>query len=150
MSLLVGIGRLQVPAGMVGVPDMMPDAGSTATPGGRFVALHVYGAEPPEACNEPENAVPIVPAGSDVVVMVGGGALAEYNVRVLESVCPIPSSIWTVNVDVAEALGVPEITPVEGSSTRPDGRAPLVTLHVYGGTATVCRPVLSEYCRVAV
>ena len=70
-------------------------------------------------------------------------------------VCPNASVTFTVNVEEAAVVGVPEMMPVEELSERPAGREPLVTLQVYGAAATCdpswplrLKPVLREYCSV--
>jgi hypothetical protein len=40
------------------------------------------------------------------------------------------SATFTVKLDVPAAVGVPEITPVEGESESPAGNAPVNMLHV--------------------
>jgi hypothetical protein len=72
------MGQLQVPAGIVGVPDMAPVFGSTAIPEGKFEALQVKGGTPPDVWNESEKAVPIVAGVSDVVeIETAGGTCAN-------------------------------------------------------------------------
>jgi hypothetical protein len=42
------------------------------------------------------------------------------------------SATWMVNVEVPRVVGIPEIIPLLGSRLNPAGKAPLLTLHVYG------------------
>jgi hypothetical protein len=72
---------------------MTPDAASTVTPLGRFVALQVYGAEPPLASNVPVKVEPIVAGASEAVMIEGGVAFVTNKVNATLSVCPIPSAI---------------------------------------------------------
>ena len=44
----------------------------------------------------------------------------------------LASVTFTVNDEVPDAVGVPEIAPVEAFSDRPAGSEPLLTLHEYG------------------
>jgi hypothetical protein len=44
------------------------------------------------------------------------------------------SATFTVKLDVPAVVGVPEITPEEEESESPAGSAPVMMLHVYGGT----------------
>ena len=46
---------------------------------------------------------------------------------------PLLASVTlTVNEEVPDAVGVPEIAPVEALSVSPAGSEPLLTLHEYG------------------
>lgn len=73
----------------------------------------------------------IVPCGRLVVVMVSGG-LVTVMLRlavVLAGVGVWESVTLTVKLVVPTAVGIPEITPVEGFRVRPAGRLPTI-LHV--------------------
>jgi hypothetical protein len=48
------------------------------------------------------------------------------------AVC-VPALAWTVKLQVPDAVGVPEITPVLALSASPEGRAPLEIVQVSGG-----------------
>jgi hypothetical protein len=63
-----------------GVPDIVPPTDSV-NPEGSVPAdiVHVYGGDPPEAASACEYAVPAVPAGSDVVVIVKAGLIVSDN-----------------------------------------------------------------------
>ena len=47
--------------------------------------------------------------------------------------CIFESVTWTVKLELPEAVGVPEITPVSLLSDRPVGSEPLTIDQVYGG-----------------
>jgi len=75
-----------------------------------------------------------VPPGSgEVVVIVGGEGGWITIARACLACCPPLSAIWTVNDDVPEAVGVPEITPVAGSRFRFCGSVPVTMLQLSGG-----------------
>ena len=65
-----------------------------------------------------------MPSASDVVVMESGGGLFIIKDRAVESVLE-PSFTWTVKLKVPVAVGVPEISPVEGVSESPAGSEPM-------------------------
>ena len=74
--------------------------------------------------------MPITPAGNVVVVTDRAGfttmlrfAVAVFAVGVSESVTV------TVKFAVPEAVGVPEMAPVEALRVRPAGKLPVVTVH---------------------
>ena len=72
------IGIDQVPARMTGVPERVPDELRVTPSGNGVVALHVYGADPPDASNVPETDEPMVATGREVVVMeTEGGTWAK-------------------------------------------------------------------------
>jgi hypothetical protein len=77
--------------------------------------------------------VPAVPPGSDVVVTVGGWAAATT--AMFNAFVPVlfaESVTCTVNDAVPAAVGVPEITPVDATRLIPAGKAPALTLQLYG------------------
>ena len=57
-----------------GVPEIAPVAGVRLSPAGSepVLTLHVTGGVPPLVCRDAEYEVPVVPAGSDVVVITSG------------------------------------------------------------------------------
>ena len=74
--------------------------------------------------------MPITPAAKVVVVTDKAGfttmlkfAVAVFAVGVSESVTV------TVKFEVPEAVGVPEITPVDALRSRPEGKLPVVIVH---------------------
>jgi hypothetical protein len=116
-----------VPA-LVGVPPSVP-APLIVIPGGRPVAVQLYGVAPPCACMvTPEYARLTNPAGSDAVVMVRAETMVIVNV--FEAVCcgAELSVTVTFNVYVPAVANVPEIVPPV--KVIPAGR-PLMD-HVYG------------------
>jgi hypothetical protein len=75
-----------------------------------------------------------VPAGNEEVVMLKAGALiANDNCAVAET--DALSVTFTVKLDDAALVGVPDIVPPESPS--PAGRDPVETDHVYGGDPPV-------------
>ena len=114
----------------VGVPlTMQPDS---ERPAGREPVIEqAYGVVPPAAVIEALYAIPTVPLGRTLVRLRG-----ELMVMDTAAVAAAPglSFTWTVKFDVPCAVGVPEITPVDGEMERPAGRDPAVMLHEYGVT----------------
>jgi hypothetical protein len=95
------------------------------------VTVHVYGDVPPDADSVALNAVPTRPGGSDVVVIVNSAG-AIVSVIFAFVLCEGLLESLTVNVNaaaLAEAVGVPEITPVPALRARPRGSPPPVNLH---------------------
>lgn len=128
----------------VGVPLMAPLA-LRVKPAGSAPALtdHVYGGVPPLAprfCGP--YFVPAVPAGSEVVVTLGGAGAGLMTIwrgcvpdRFAESVA------LTVKLNVPDAVGVPVIAPLL-ARVKPAGSAPALTDHEYGGVP----PVALRFC----
>ncbi len=76
-----------------------------------------------------EYAVLAVPAGSEAeTVNVGGAGAAMTSERETDLVCAgLPASVTVaVKLDVALAVGVPEMRPVPAIKVRPAGRLPAV------------------------
>jgi hypothetical protein len=71
----------------------------------------------------------------EMVTETGGGAAAMAIESCFVPVCGVAEESLTcaVKVNVPETLGVPLIAPVELFSDNPPGRAPAVTLQLYGG-----------------
>ena len=140
-----------VPA-VVGVPEITPVDAARLKPAGSDPALtlQLYGAVPPLACSVVEYAVPAVPPGSDTVVTVGGWAAAAT--AILNAFVPVPfaaSFTCTVNDTVPAVVGVPEITPVDGTRLKPAGSDPALTLQLYGAVPPLACSVV-EYAVPAV
>jgi hypothetical protein len=70
--------------------------------------LHTYGVAPPEPDRFAEYAVPTMPFGNDVVLIISGAVTVNVKLRVAEEA---PSVTETVNVAVAAPLAAPEIMP---------------------------------------
>ena len=68
-----------------------------------------------------------MPSASDVVVIVTAGSMVILNGCVAEFV--EASVTCTVKFGFAEAVGVPEITPVVALSESPAGRLPAIIDH---------------------
>jgi hypothetical protein len=91
----------------------------------------LYGVVPPLACNVVEYVVPTVPAGSEVVVTVGGCAAAATAIlSAFVAVLLAASVIFTVNEMVPAVVGVPEITPAEAARLNPAGNVPVLRLQL--------------------
>jgi hypothetical protein len=77
-SVTLGV-KLNVPA-VVGLPEIVPVAAASVRPAGSApeLMLQLCGVVPPLACSVVEYALPTVPPGSNVVVIVG----SEVTVRV--------------------------------------------------------------------
>jgi hypothetical protein len=74
-----------------------------------------------------------LPVGNDVVVIVTKPSMAMLNGAEVPVAGGISeSATWTVNVEGPKVVGIPEIIPLLGSRLNPAGKAPLLTLHVYG------------------
>ena len=122
----------EVPA-VVGVPEIAPVDAVKLKPAGNVPALtlQVYGAVPLLACNVVEYAVPVVPPGNDVVVIVGGcGAAAIAILSAFVAELFAASVTFTVNDEVPAVVGVPEIAPVDAVKLKPAGNVPALRLHV--------------------
>ena len=64
------------------------------------------------ACSVVEYAVPVVPPGNDVVVIVGAAVLLPSRYSALSSAVLFAASVtFTVNDEVPAVVGVPEIAP---------------------------------------
>ena len=117
----------------VGVPVIAPVDAFSVNPAGRLppVTVHVYGEVPPLTASEALYAVPTVPAGSDVVVMLSADATI-VSVTVTDFACAGALESVTVNVTRIDAddVGVPVIAPVDAFSANPAGRLPPVTVQV--------------------
>ena len=117
---------------VVGVPDITPVLpASDNPPGNAFpILLHVYGGVPPDAASVVEYAVPTVPFGRLVVVIV---KVDDESTVMLKLAVPILLSLSvavTVNDAVPTVVAVPLITPVLESMVSPVGSAPAEIVHV--------------------
>ena len=113
-----------------GVPETVPPD-DRLNPEGKVPTdtVHVYGADPPEAASACEYAVPTVPTGNDVVVIVKAGLIVRDSAFV---VLPLALSVtFTVKLLVPAVPGVPEIVP-PADRLNPEGSVPRDTVHVYG------------------
>jgi hypothetical protein len=107
--------------------------------------LQAYGIVPPVACSVPEYAVPIVPPPNDELEMPSAAGVPEIAMlNVLAEASLAGSSTCTVNDAVPDAVGAPEITPVEAARFRPGGSEPEMMLQVYGVVPPVACSV-AEY-----
>ena len=118
----------------VGVPVMAPVAVFSDRPAGNvpLVSDHVYGVVPPDAVSVAEYAVPTLPFGNDVVVIV---SVAGVVVSVSAAVALCAGLLESVTLKVSAtpdtaAVGVPVIAPVAVFNDNPAGRVPLASDHV--------------------
>jgi len=127
------IVKLDDPA-VVGVPESVPPA-LRFKPFGRTPEemLQLYGATPPVAVRVEEYEVPVVPFGSEEVVMVGSDpADATLIVNDCSAVCAGADESTTsmLNVDACAVVGTPETVPLFESMLRPAGRLPTTVAQV--------------------
>jgi hypothetical protein len=120
---------------VVGVPESVPPL-LRLRPAGKVPAetLQEYGVKPPVAASVVEYAVPVVPPGSDEVVMESGCTEVEMvtvNDLVAVSLGDDESATCTVNVEEPAVVGVPESVPPL-LRLRPAGKVPEATLQAYG------------------
>jgi hypothetical protein len=114
----------------VGIPEIVPEAGSRLRPPGSLPAViaHLYPGVPPLARKACEYDAPPVAGGKAEVAMVNGLG-ARTMVNGVDCVCiglPL-SRTPIVKAEVPLDVGVPEITPVDAMSDSPAGRLPEVT-----------------------
>jgi len=77
--------------------------------------------------------VPITPAAKVVVVTDRAGLTTMLRFAVAVLAVGVSESVTvTVKFVVPEAVGVPEMAPVEAFRIRPAGKLPVVTVHEYG------------------
>jgi hypothetical protein len=114
-----------------GVPDIVPPAARLSPDGSDPLAIdHEYGGDPPAAASTCEYAVPIVPAGSDDVVMLKvGGLIVSDSAAVVET--DALSVTRTVKLFGPGVVGVPDIVPT-AARLNPAGSDPADTDHAYG------------------
>src|SRR5579863_3335805 len=112
----------------VGVPLMAPELLFKLSPAGKDPEAidQVYGVVPPVAASWVAGyATPMVPAGSEVVVMERGGTCAfMVMLNGAFAVSPFASFTITVKALVPVAVGVPPIAPELAVKLSPAGKAP--------------------------
>jgi hypothetical protein len=129
--------KLNVPA-TVGVPEINPLEAVKLKPPGSAPALRLqlYGAVPPLAVKVALYTVPCVPPVNEPVVILTGGIDALIvRLNALVAACAVgavESVTFTVKLKVPEAVGVPEMTPLDAVKVNPEGSEPELILHVYG------------------
>src|SRR5690349_20526694 len=115
--------KVRVPVAF-GVPEMAPVVALRVRPlGGVPDAMdQASGALPPVACSACAYADATMPSPSAAVVTWGSSWTASG--RLALAVWPEPSSTVTATVNEPAAAGVPDSTPLAGSSASPAGSAP--------------------------
>lgn len=113
-------------------PDNTP-AVDNDTPDGHEpdASDHVYGARPPDAANDCDNATPVTRSVNDTVVTASGANTSTVNC--FDATRPSLSVTRTVNVDDPTTVGVPDTTPAE-LNVNPAGNDPADTDHVNAPT----------------
>jgi hypothetical protein len=125
--------KLAAPAD-VAVPVICPVVASSESPAGNEPdeMLQVYAGVPPVACKFAEYTELVEACGSEDVVIdkvvCAAAATAMLNASVV--VLLAASFTFTVNDAVPDAVGVPEITPVEPVRLKPAGSEPEAMLQV--------------------
>jgi hypothetical protein len=117
---------------VVGVPEIVPLESVKPVGNVPLSRLHVTGASP-VAVKVWLYAVPAVPFGNDVVVIVGAVPVPPLDAIVIDSgfvLLPVALAALTLNSDVPAVDGVPEIVPLV--SVKPLGNVPVSMLHVMG------------------
>jgi hypothetical protein len=121
----------------VGVPEIAPEEPSIESPAGSPVALNAYGVVPPEAATTLLYAMPTVPPGSDVVVIVSlvGAAGATVTLSLADADCGegCVESVTVTVKDVVPAVpcaGKPAMMPVWFPIESPLGKPE--ALNAYG------------------
>jgi hypothetical protein len=120
--------KLNVPVAE-GFPEITPAVERVKPPGNEpLSSVHVTGAVP-VAVRVWLYAVPIVPFGSEVVVITGGTPL----IIIVSAFVLLPALLdaFTVKLNVPAAVGFPEITPAP-LIVKPFGNVPLSSVHVTG------------------
>ena len=138
--------KLLVPDAL-GVPLNTP-APLRVKPAGRepeITVQEVYGGVPLIAESVCEYAMFTVPAGSGELVAIASAAEEIVKANARDTVAPTLSAACTVKLFVPDVLGVPLNTP-EPLKVKPAGRAPEITVQVYGGVP----PVAQSACVYAV
>jgi hypothetical protein len=129
--------KAEVPAA-VGAPAITPPEESVR-PAGKApdVTAQVYGGVPQQADRACEYGVPVMPGGSEDVVMASGvGKIVRANCC-WAVVAHTPDHVTaTTKPNVPTAVGVPPIAPPL-ESVRPPGSDPDARSHVYGGKPPV-------------
>src|SRR5260370_34716159 len=115
--------------GLVGVPLMMPVAGSQVRPAGNVppVTCQLGVGTPSVETSVLEYAAPTTPFGSDVGGMVSAADAMDI-LNVASRACPPESFNWnTSGLLVTTSVGVPVIAPLDESSVSPAGKVPETT-----------------------
>lgn len=106
-----------------GVPLMTPLDASMPRPLGRPVADHVYGVVPPVALRVALYAVPALPPGNDVVVMLSGAMIVIARLAVAVKCAGLVESVTVMAaVLVPAVVGLPLIMPVDALMLNPAGK----------------------------
>ena len=124
--------KLEV-AAVVGVPPRTPVEEFRVRPAGSDPpdTVQVLVPVPPVAANVWPYAVPTVPAGNELAVVIERAAAAALIVKENTFVDETPLAVtWTVKLEVAAVVGVPPRTPVEEFRVRPAGSDPPDTVQV--------------------
>src|SRR6266545_4767984 len=130
----------------VGVPRMVPESASRASPAGRApeTTVHRYVPLPPDAASDAAyEAERRVDCRLDVWIATAFTGTPTDNVRLRSAkfVTSSASAARATKMKVPPVVGVPEIVPA-GASTRPGGNEPDASDHVYD-------PLPPEACSVA-
>ncbi len=126
LSFRVTLKVKGLPSALVGVPLIAPVDAFSIKPGGSPPALTdqlLYGGVPPLAVKVAEYGVPTMPDGGFPVMVSCGAAIVMENGCGVE-VAPRLSFTVTLKLNLPAVVGVPPITPLDGSSARPPGSAP--------------------------
>jgi hypothetical protein len=123
-------------AAPVGVPEIAPVALFNCSPPGSapLFTAYVKPPAPPVAETLPLYAVPTVPLGnSDAPKTIAAGlAMPIVYATLLVSAGEPESVSFTVKLELAAAVGVPEMIPVPVPRDNPAGSDPVANDHVYG------------------
>lgn len=144
VTLIVNVNEPAV----VGLPESVPPV-ERLNPAGNMPEprLQLYGVVPPLAASVVEYATLTCPAVSvEVVIFTGVTAAAMLMVNDFEAVCAVgvvESVTFIVKLNEPDAVGVPEMVPA-AESVRPAGRAPELTLQLYGVVPPLA-PSVAEY-----
>ena len=122
----------------VGVPEIVPLEAFNVSPPGSApeLMLQLYGVVPPLAASVVEYAVPLCPPGTELVVICTGVTAAAIVIeKDFVAVCAVgvvESVTFAVKLNDPDAVGVPEIVPLEAFNVNPVGSAPELMLQLYG------------------
>lgn len=81
------------------------------------------------------------PLFGEMPEMVGAVAGATISEKLAEVETAFASCTWAVKEKLPDSVAVPVIVPVAAFKPKPDGSAPPVMLHVYGGVPPVAASV---------
>jgi hypothetical protein len=138
LSVTCGV-KLDVP-GPVGVPEIIPVLAFRVRPLGKlpWVIDQVYGVNPPVAANVALYAIPVLPFGSEAVVICSGAAMVIAKLLLAEPRAESETATVIMQGEHGD-VGVPDSNPA-GLMTNPGGR--LDPLHAYGGVPPVAMKVV--------